>query len=79
MPVVDGYEFITRLRKEERYNELPVVFLSALGTRDQIRKGYDLGAALYLSKPIDPTRFKRNIELFIDDHGIKARKKQASC
>lgn len=75
MPVMDGYEFIRRLRKDSRFASIPVVFLSALGTREKIREGYDLGAALYLTKPIDPTRMRRNVELFIEDHGVAPRPK----
>lgn len=70
MPIMDGYEFIRRLRKEPRFAATPVIFLSALGTREKIRAGYELGAALYLTKPIDPVRMRRNVELFIEDHGV---------
>jgi DNA-binding response OmpR family regulator len=78
MPIMDGYEFIRRVRKESRFSNTPVIFLSALGTREKIRAGYDLGAALYLTKPIDPVRMKRNVELFIEDHGVTARPKLKS-
>lgn len=78
MPLMDGYEFISKLRNEPDFAKTPVVFLSALGTREQIREGYDLGAALYLTKPIDPMRMKRNVELFIDDHAIGSGSKRAT-
>lgn len=76
MPVMDGREFILRLRAAPEFAKMPVIFLTALGSRDDIKKGYELGAALYLTKPIDPERLLRNIELFIKDHGIAARPKQ---
>lgn len=75
MPIMDGYEFIRRLRKEPRFASTPVIFLSALGTREKIRAGYELGAALYLTKPIDPVRMRRNVELFIEDHGVAPKSK----
>jgi DNA-binding response OmpR family regulator len=70
MPIMDGYEFIRRIRKEPQFAATPVIFLSALGTREKIRAGYELGAALYLTKPVDPVRMRRNVELFIEDHGV---------
>jgi DNA-binding response OmpR family regulator len=70
MPIMDGYEFIRRIRKEPQFANTPVIFLSALGTREKIRAGYELGAALYLTKPVDPVRMRRNVELFIEDHGV---------
>jgi DNA-binding response OmpR family regulator len=75
MPIMDGYEFIRRIRKEPQFANTPVIFLSALGTREKIRAGYELGAALYLTKPVDPVRMRRNVELFIEDHGVTASQK----
>lgn len=72
MPVMDGHEFIRRLRNIPAFESTPIIYLSALGTRDQIREGYELGASLYLTKPIDPSRLRRNVDLFIEDHGVEA-------
>ena len=76
MPVMDGWEFMRALRMRTGFEHIPVIFLSALSAQDQIRKGYSLGAALYLTKPVIPSRLKRNIELFISDHGIEPRAKK---
>ncbi|MEN6627897.1 MAG: response regulator [Candidatus Sumerlaeia bacterium] len=78
MPVMDGWEFIKRLRAMKGYEWMPVIILSALNSRDQIQQGYQLGAALYVTKPIDPPRFKRLLELFIKDHNIETRPKRLS-
>ena len=75
MPVMDGHEFVRRLRKDPAFNTVPVIFLSALGSRDHIRKGYELGATLYLTKPIEPERLLRNIRLFVEDHSLRPVKK----
>lgn len=73
MPVMDGYELLRRLRRMPGFEQTPVVFLTALSSKDQIRQGYSLGADLYLTKPIDPTRLRRNIELFLEDRRILPR------
>ena len=78
MPIMDGCEFIKRLRGLNGFEDIPVIILSALGSREQILEGYELGAALYLTKPINPTRLKRNIEMFLVDHGVKAGPKRMS-
>src|SRR5688572_7144752 len=54
MPVMDGWEFMRRLRLQSDFNNIPVIFLSALSKSDHIRDGYSLGAALYFTKPINP-------------------------
>jgi CheY-like chemotaxis protein len=76
MPVMGGHEFVERLQKLDGFQRTPVIFLTALNSADQVRSGYDLGAALYLTKPMDPVRLLRNIELFIDDHGVICRPKK---
>lgn len=73
MPVLDGHEFVRRLRAYPQFNGIPVIFLSALNKTNDIKKGYELGAALYLNKPMEPGRFRRNVDLFISDHGVVAR------
>lgn len=66
MPLMDGIETCEAIRKSPRYSDLTVLFLSALGSHADIRKGYDAGANLYLTKPFDPARLKRNIDLFFE-------------
>ncbi|MCE5228717.1 response regulator [bacterium] len=78
MPLMDGWEFIKRLRGMKGYEWMPVIFLSALTSREHIQQGYQLGAALYVTKPIDPPRFKRLLELFIKDHDIQEKPKRLS-
>jgi len=49
MPGMDGYEVVTRLRKSNA--AVPFVFLTAKGGRAEIRRGMNLGADDYLTKP----------------------------
>jgi len=49
MPGMDGYEVVTRLRKSNA--SVPFVFLTAKGGRAEIRRGMNLGADDYLTKP----------------------------
>jgi len=54
MPQVDGYQFLERLREDSRFNQLPVIFLTARGmTTDRIQ-GYEAGCDAYLPKPFEP-------------------------
>lgn len=49
MPKVDGYEVCRHLKKHHR--DVKVVFLTAKSKHQDIQKGMDLGADLYLTKP----------------------------
>jgi DNA-binding NarL/FixJ family response regulator len=54
MPQVDGYALLNTLRSDDRFQALPVIFLTARGmTTDRIQ-GYTAGCDAYLPKPFDP-------------------------
>jgi DNA-binding NarL/FixJ family response regulator len=51
MPQMDGYEFLNEVRKGAGGLELPFIFMSAKGEKEDIRRGMNLGADDYLIKP----------------------------
>ncbi len=62
MPLMDGYQVCEAIRKHARFNNMQVMFLSAYGTKENIRKGYASGANLFLTKPVEPERVLKNID-----------------
>ena len=53
MPMMDGLEFLKRLRKEPGGETPAVVFCSAENRADRIREALDAGADEYIMKPFD--------------------------
>jgi two-component system, sensor histidine kinase and response regulator len=51
MPVMDGYEFLNKVRETSPINYTPFIFLSAKSTYNDLRYGMNLSADDYLSKP----------------------------
>jgi CheY-like chemotaxis protein len=78
MPLMDGFKACQAIRKHPVYAQMPVLFLSALNTRDDMKKGYASGANLYLTKPFDPQRLLRNIDVFFETQDIPIREKTHS-
>ncbi len=54
MEGVDGYEFIRRVRASKELAAVPVVIISTEGEDEEMSKGYDAGANLYVVKPSEP-------------------------
>ena len=52
MPEMDGYDLLSVLSKEEQTKRIPFIFMSAKTETKDVRKGMDLGADDYLTKPI---------------------------
>lgn len=55
MPGKDGFEVLADLRGREATNHLPFLFLTARADRGSLRKGMELGAEDYLTKPFSRT------------------------
>jgi DNA-binding response OmpR family regulator len=53
LPGLDGFEICSRLRKELRTANLPIVMLSAKGQEADKTTGLKVGANEYLTKPVD--------------------------
>ena len=54
MPEMDGYEVMKHLRQDPATCEIPVIFLTALDNARDEERGFQHGAADYITKPIKP-------------------------
>lgn len=62
MPEVDGYGVLEALSHDERTQHIPFIFLSAKTEHKEIRRGMDLGADDYLTKPFEESELLSAIE-----------------
>ncbi len=62
MPELDGYGVLHILAKNEQTAAIPFIFLTAKTEKTDIRKGMNLGADDYLTKPFDDTDLLNAIE-----------------
>ncbi|MEI5639185.1 MULTISPECIES: response regulator [unclassified Pseudoalteromonas] len=53
MPRMDGREALQELKKDASLRAIPVVILTTSKEEEDKLKGYDLGAASYITKPVD--------------------------
>jgi CRP-like cAMP-binding protein len=62
MPVLDGYGVLHALEKNPEIKNTPFIFLTAKTERSDFRKGMELGADDYISKPFDATELLNAID-----------------
>jgi putative two-component system response regulator len=65
MPGPDGYEILEILKKDARFADIPVIFLTSRNEVESEIKGLSLGAADYIVKPISPPLLLTRLELHL--------------
>jgi len=63
MPELDGYGVLHILNKNPKTSSIPFIFLTAKAEQSDFRKGMNLGADDYLTKPFDETELMNAIKL----------------
>ncbi len=53
MPDISGYEVAQHLRALPEYNDIPIIFLTALNTTSDVVKGFKMGGNDFISKPFN--------------------------
>jgi len=61
MPLMDGYEVLTKVKADERYAEIPVLMATSDGVKEDVIKAIKVGAASYLIKPFQPEDLSKKI------------------
>ncbi|RJP81969.1 MAG: hybrid sensor histidine kinase/response regulator [Desulfobacteraceae bacterium] len=51
MPGMDGYEVCRRLKADKRTSKIPVIFITAKSEENDEKKGFQIGAVDYITKP----------------------------
>jgi len=65
MPEVDGFETAQMLKQRKKTRDIPIIFLTAAFKTEEFQKrGYDVGAADYLLKPIDDNQFLNKVSTY---------------
>jgi serine phosphatase RsbU (regulator of sigma subunit) len=61
MPIMDGFEVLTRLKANPATRDIPVIVISAHNDLQNVVKGIKLGAEDYLPKPFEPILLRARI------------------
>ena len=73
MPIMDGYEFASSIRKLNA--SIPILFMTAIDDFNAKKKGYELGIDDYMVKPIDPDELVLKIRALLRRSQIVSERK----
>ena len=66
MPDMDGFQTASMLKVRQKTRDIPIIFLTAAYKTDEFQqKGYEVGAADYLLKPIDDNQLINKIITYL--------------
>jgi len=69
MPTMDGFELADMIRQHPRFQQTPIIFISAVLLTDFDRlKGYHAGGVDYISVPIIPELLRAKVTVFVELH-----------
>jgi two-component system cell cycle response regulator len=71
MPVMDGFEVLSRLKADKTWRDIPVVIISALSDMGSVVKGIEMGAEDYLPKPFDPVLLQARINAGLEKKRLR--------
>ncbi|MBO9631891.1 MAG: response regulator [Chitinophagaceae bacterium] len=70
MPELDGYGVLHLLKNRPETENIPFIFLTAKTERTDFRKGMEMGADDYITKPFDDIELLKAIEIRLKKMGI---------
>lgn len=74
MPELDGYGVLHLLRKNNSTEHIPFIFLTAKTERVDFRKGMEMGADDFITKPFDDIELLNAIEIRLKKQEVLAKK-----
>jgi DNA-binding response OmpR family regulator len=66
MPRMSGWDLLKEVRSNPKTSEIPVIILTAKNEDDDMFKGYELGAAYYITKPFTKSQLLFGLNTIFD-------------
>ncbi|MCX6051481.1 MAG: response regulator [Campylobacterales bacterium] len=76
MPQMNGYEVLQEIKKDKRTCDIPVIFLTAKDTTEDIVKGLEAGAVDYIAKPFHPKELIARVSTHLEKARVFANLKR---
>jgi diguanylate cyclase (GGDEF)-like protein/PAS domain S-box-containing protein len=73
MPDMDGYEVLHRLKSDPATADIPVIFVTALSESTDEAKGLKMGAADYITKPVNPDLLRLRVLTQLELHRYRRK------
>ncbi len=76
MPDLNGFQVLSRMKRDARFRDIPVIMISALSESDSIIRCIEVGAEDYLTKPFDPILLRARIGSSLEKKRLREQEQQ---
>ena len=73
MPEMDGYEVCSQIKANDRFNDIPVIFLSALNDIKDKMTAFSYGGVDYITKPFSFLEVQARVQTHLNNHYLQQR------
>jgi CheY-like chemotaxis protein len=78
MPDMDGLETCARLREDVETADIPIIFVSALASKEELMAGYEAGGEDYITKPFSEEILQKKVQIALANQQNKRELKNIS-
>jgi len=65
MDGISGYDLCHLVKRDSRLREVPVIFLTSRGTPQDYKTGHEMGAVIYMVKPLKAEKLIHIVQMLI--------------
>ncbi|NCN41069.1 response regulator [bacterium] len=65
LPWINGYELAEMMKEHEDLKDIPLIFISGHKSEEDIKRGFEVGADDYITKPFDLEKIKKAVKTLI--------------
>ena len=70
MPVMDGPETIKKIREEQKFKDIPAIFMTAKIQPEEVVQYQEMGVVDVITKPFDPMKLAEKIRRTLDKYSF---------
>jgi two-component system, sensor histidine kinase and response regulator len=65
MPEMDGFTLCERLKASEQWRHIPIILVTALGSKEDLARGFEAGADDFLHKPVEDVELRARVRAML--------------
>ena len=77
MPDINGFDVLERLKADEKFKGIPVIFLTSINDDTEEKRGYEMGAVDFIKKPFSKPILLDRIKTVLESETANSKTAEA--